>query len=140
VSTETRRAALAALGANRDGWMPGFFTATAAIARAVADGRITEEQLRAYPADASYPVEQSAALAAAAGYDDDDAEAVGIAVQAITALTVGDVGIGEGTWYFEDETELCGLTLAQLRAECSGQSLREAAAMVLAADAEHRTR
>jgi hypothetical protein len=103
-----RSVVLAILGQQRNGWMISYYHASGAIARAVADGRISTQDIMSYPQN-EYPEEMSASLARTAGLlwrndnpdgdaADVDAEDIAHSVAAIRAIIEGDAGIQQGTW------------------------------------------
>lgn len=147
----SREALLRVIGENRDTWMTSFLVASHRIGVAVADGRVTEQDMRDYPTGGSYPADRNRALALSAGLlltdgpglrgsdagpPDVTGEDVGVAVEAIMGIVSGDVGVGEGTWYFEDDTVFsgAGTTLEAVRAAMVRLGIRDAAALIVEAD------
>jgi hypothetical protein len=146
-------AVVAALAAQRNTWMQPFLTASSAIARALADGRLPADLVAGFPVDHGvYPrglAEQIAVLAGLSWMDEDsdpagvgrerrtDAEDVTIAVEALQALYGGDVGCDGEVWDFQyPEVELApfGLQAADVRGAVHGCTLTEVAALIVAAD------
>jgi hypothetical protein len=152
-----RRAAVArALWQNMNCWMGEFAQSISAISRGLADGRLTEEIIRKYPEDHSYPEQLSRAIAHQVGlhFSDDpdvwvhgwrqnvDAEAIGIAIEALVAIaddeTVNCEGMG-GTWsFYQDTLNEAGVSIADIQAEFAECTDLVAAARLIVAANEAR--
>jgi hypothetical protein len=143
---------VAILGTERNTWMWSFAHASNRISQAIIDGKTSTEDIEHFPLDGD---NESAcrALAEAAGmrWGPDwpeeratvDGEDVEIAVQAIRALTMGDIGTyeeeGAGgpntTWMLYDETLAeFGVTADGLRAALQGINIQQAATLIVGAD------
>lgn len=135
---------IAVLADDLDGWMANFYSATKAIARAVADGRISEEAIHEVHLSApNQGGDECAALSDAAGFGDrDDVEAIGIAVDALVGLAAADAITGDEwapgkayTWHFDDAEQLTshGITIDEFRSQAGALTVRQAAVVIVAA-------